>query len=120
MDTNHRAIALVLFGVWLLLTFTVFGCTPKMGPSERYLDSPEHHVQSGMMLLRWGKRDDAIRAGIIPMILHIFSIQPPLIHFSRWATIKPCIVVLSIHIIFHSSSANKLAHTRKFFIDFGK
>jgi tetratricopeptide (TPR) repeat protein len=61
MKTKHSLIAFILAGVWLAVTFCFFGCGPKPRPSESVLDTPEHHVQSGMKLMAMGKYDDAMR-----------------------------------------------------------
>jgi tetratricopeptide (TPR) repeat protein len=61
MKTKHIMIVLVVTGVWLTAIFPLQGCAPKVRAPESLLDTPEHHVQSGMKLLRLGKYDDAMR-----------------------------------------------------------
>ena len=61
MKTKHRMIIAVLIGVWLTAIFSLQGCAPKIRPPETLLDTPEHHVQSGMKLLGLGRYDDAMR-----------------------------------------------------------
>ena len=61
MKTKHKMMVLVLMGVWLAVIFLFQGCVPKVRPSESVLDTPEHHVQSGMKLLKQGKYDTAMR-----------------------------------------------------------
>lgn len=61
MKAKHRVTVLVLTGIWLSAIFALQGCAPKVRPSESLLDTPEHHVQSGMKLLKLGKYDDAMR-----------------------------------------------------------
>lgn len=61
MKTKYKMMVLVIVGVWLTALFSLQGCAPKVRPSESVLDTPEHHVQSGMKLLGLGKYDNAIR-----------------------------------------------------------
>ena len=61
MKTRQREIGVVLAGVWLTAVFSLYGCAPKVRPSESVLDTPKHHVQSGMKLIAIGKCDDAMR-----------------------------------------------------------
>jgi hypothetical protein len=61
IKTKHKIVVLVLAGLWLSAIFSIQGCAPKVRPSESLLDTPEHHVQSGMKLLKLGKYDDAMR-----------------------------------------------------------
>lgn len=61
MKNRHKMVVLVLLGVWLSPIFSLQGCAPKIHLSESVLDTPKHHVQSGMKLLRLGKYDDAMR-----------------------------------------------------------
>jgi len=61
MKTKHKMMVPVLMGVWLAVIFLFQGCVPKVRPSESVLDTPEHHVQSGMKLLKLGKYDNAMR-----------------------------------------------------------
>lgn len=51
----------IIIGVWLTPIFLGQGCAPKVRPSESLLDTPEHHVQSGMKFLRLGRHDNAMR-----------------------------------------------------------
>ena len=41
--------------------FILQGCAPKVRAPESLLDTPEHHVQSGMKLLKLGRYDNAMR-----------------------------------------------------------
>jgi tetratricopeptide (TPR) repeat protein len=50
-----------LMGVWLAAIFSLQGCAPKVRAPESLLDTPEHHVQSGMKLLKLGRYDNAMR-----------------------------------------------------------
>jgi tetratricopeptide (TPR) repeat protein len=61
IKTKHKIVVLVLTGIWLSAIFSIQGCAPKVRPSESLLDTPEHHAQSGMKLLKLGKYDDAMR-----------------------------------------------------------
>jgi tetratricopeptide (TPR) repeat protein len=61
MKTKHKVIVLVVTGIWLAAFFSLQGCAPKVRAPESLLDTPEHHVQSGMKLLKLGKYDDAMR-----------------------------------------------------------
>ena len=61
MRTKRKTIVVALIGVWLTAIFCIQGCAPKALPPESLLDTPEHHVQSGMKLLRLGRYDDAMR-----------------------------------------------------------
>ncbi len=61
MKTKRKMIVVALIGAWLTAIFFVQGCAPKVRPPESLLDTPEHHVQSGMRLLRLGRHDDAMR-----------------------------------------------------------
>ena len=61
MRAGYRMMVLLLTGVCLAAIFLPAGCAPKIRFSEGVLDTPEHHVQSGMKLLRLGKYDDAMR-----------------------------------------------------------
>ena len=61
MKIRHKIMIVALTGVWLSATFFFQGCAPRARPSESLLDTPEHHVQSGMRLLRSGKYDNAMR-----------------------------------------------------------
>ncbi len=61
MKTKHSVIAVVLAGVWLATVFSICGCATKPRPAESVLDTPEHHVQSGMKLIAMEKYDDAMR-----------------------------------------------------------
>lgn len=61
MKIKYKIIALFLTGLWLISIFALQGCAPKTRPSESVLDTPQHHVQSGMKLLGLGKYDDAMR-----------------------------------------------------------
>ena len=61
MKTKYNVIAVVLAGVWLAAVFSICGCATKPRPSESVLDTPEHHVQSGMKLIAMEKYDDAMR-----------------------------------------------------------
>jgi len=61
MKTKHKMIIPVLIGTWLTAIFILHGCAPKVRPAESLLDTPEHHVQSGMKLLKQGKYDTAMR-----------------------------------------------------------
>jgi hypothetical protein len=54
-------ITVALIGVWLTAIFFLQGCAPKPRAPESVLDTPEHHVQSGMKLLGLGRYDDAMR-----------------------------------------------------------
>ncbi|UCG80392.1 MAG: hypothetical protein JSV60_10605 [Desulfobacterales bacterium] len=60
IKTKSKAIVVILTGVWLAAIFSQ-GCAPKVRAPESLLDTPEHHVQSGMKLLKLGKYDDAMR-----------------------------------------------------------
>ncbi|MBW2172992.1 MAG: hypothetical protein JRF69_13700, partial [Deltaproteobacteria bacterium] len=51
MKTKHSVIAVVLAWVWLAAVFSICGCATKPRPAESVLDTPEHHVQSGMKLI---------------------------------------------------------------------
>ena len=61
MKTKHKMIIAALMGVWLAAIFFLQGCAPKVRPPESLLDTPEHHVQSGMKLLKLGRYDNAMR-----------------------------------------------------------
>ena len=61
MKTKHRMIIAALMGVWLAAIFSLQGCAPKVRAPESLLDTPEHHVQSGMKLLKSGRYDSAMR-----------------------------------------------------------
>ena len=61
IKTKHKTIVLVLTGIWLIAIFSLQGCAPKVRAPESLLDTPEHHVQNGMKLLKLGKYDDAMR-----------------------------------------------------------
>lgn len=62
MSRVSKQIALVLAGVWLTASFLAAGCAPKKRALEESpLDTPEHHMQSGMKLLEMEKYDDAMR-----------------------------------------------------------
>jgi tetratricopeptide (TPR) repeat protein len=61
MKTKHTMIVLLVTGFWLTAILALHGCAPKVRAPESLLDTPEHHVQSGMKLLRLGKYDDAMR-----------------------------------------------------------
>lgn len=61
MKTKHKVIVLVVTGIWLAAFFSLHGCAPKVRAPESLLDTPEHHVQSGMKLLKLAKYDDAMR-----------------------------------------------------------
>ena len=61
IKTKHKVIVLVVTGIWLAAFFSLQGCAPKVRAPESLLDTPEHHVQSGMKLLKLGKYDDAMR-----------------------------------------------------------
>ncbi|MBW1740800.1 MAG: S-layer homology domain-containing protein [Deltaproteobacteria bacterium] len=61
MKIKHNIMIPILVGIWLTTIFSLQGCAPKVRPSESVLDTPEHHVHSGMKLLRLGKYDDALR-----------------------------------------------------------
>ena len=61
IKTKHKIVVLVLTGIWLSAIFSIQGCAPKIRPSKSLLDTPEHHVQSGMKLLKLGKYHDAMR-----------------------------------------------------------
>jgi tetratricopeptide (TPR) repeat protein len=60
IKTKTKAIVVILTGVWLVAIFSR-GCALKVRAPESLLDTPEHHVQSGMKLLKLGKYDDAMR-----------------------------------------------------------
>ena len=61
MKTKHKMIIAALMGVWLGAIFSLQGCAPKVRAPESLLDTPEHHVQSGMKLLKLGRYDNAMR-----------------------------------------------------------
>jgi len=61
IKTKHKMIVVVLSGIWLAAIFSLLGCAPKVRAPESLLDTPEHHVQNGMKLLKLGKYDDAMR-----------------------------------------------------------
>jgi len=61
MKAMQTMIVLVVTGLWLTAILALHGCAPKVCAPESLLDTPEHHVQSGMKLLRLGKCDDAMR-----------------------------------------------------------
>ena len=61
MKTRHKMIIAALMGVWLAAIFSLQGCAPKVRAPESLLDTPEHHVQSGMKLLKLGRYDNAMR-----------------------------------------------------------
>jgi tetratricopeptide (TPR) repeat protein len=61
MGTKHKMIIAALVGVLLTAIFFLQGCAPKVRAPESVLDTPEHHVQSGMKLLGLGRYDDAMR-----------------------------------------------------------
>lgn len=61
MKTKHSVIAFVFAGVLLSVSLWFYGCAQKPRPSESVLDTPEHHVQSGMKLIAMEKYDDAMR-----------------------------------------------------------
>jgi tetratricopeptide (TPR) repeat protein len=61
VKTKRKTIVVALIGVWLTAIFFVQGCAPKVRPPESLLDTPEHHVQSGMKFLRLGRHDNAMR-----------------------------------------------------------
>jgi tetratricopeptide (TPR) repeat protein len=52
---------LTLIGVWLAAIASLDGCAPRLGPLENALDTPQHHVRSGMKLLQLGRYSDALR-----------------------------------------------------------
>lgn len=53
--------ASALIGVLLATFFSLKGCAPKPVPLGVTLDTPEHHVLSGMKLLELGRYGDALR-----------------------------------------------------------
>jgi len=61
VKTKRKTIVVALIGVWLTAIFFVQGCAPRVRPPESLLDTPEHHVQSGMKFLRLGRHDNAMR-----------------------------------------------------------
>jgi tetratricopeptide (TPR) repeat protein len=61
MKTKHKMIIATLMGVWLAAILSLQGCAPKVRAPESLLDTPEHHVQSGMKLLKMGSYDNAMR-----------------------------------------------------------
>ncbi len=61
MKTKHKMIMVALIGVWLTAIFFLQGCAPRVRAPESLLDTPEHHVQSGMKLLKLGRYDSAMR-----------------------------------------------------------
>ena len=61
MKIKHNVTAFVLVGIWLAVGLCLYGCAQKPRPSESVLDTPEHHVQSGMKLIAMEKYDDAMR-----------------------------------------------------------
>ncbi|MBW2329685.1 MAG: hypothetical protein JRF30_01840 [Deltaproteobacteria bacterium] len=61
MKTKHKMIVVALIGVWLTAIFFLQGCAPRVRAPESLMDTPEHHVQSGMKLLKLGRYDSAMR-----------------------------------------------------------
>jgi tetratricopeptide (TPR) repeat protein len=61
MKSSYRMPGLVLTGVLLTAFFVLNGCAPKAVPLGATLDSPEHHILSGLKLLKLGRYDDALR-----------------------------------------------------------
>ncbi|MBW1795215.1 MAG: hypothetical protein JRJ38_12440 [Deltaproteobacteria bacterium] len=61
MKTKHKMIVVALIGVWLTAIFFFQGCAPRVRAPESLMDTPEHHVQSGMKLLKLGRYDSAMR-----------------------------------------------------------
>ena len=61
MKTKQKLIIVAFIGVWLTAIFFLQGCAPKVRAPESLLDTPEHHVQSGMKLLKLGRYDSAMR-----------------------------------------------------------
>jgi len=70
---SHRFTLLVLLGI-LASILIVGGCAPRARPPVRTLDTPEHHVITGMKLLESGKLSDAEREfGLAKELDHEYS-----------------------------------------------
>ena len=61
MKLEHKMMALVLAGILLALIVSSGGCAPKAVPLGVMLDTPQHHVLSGMKLLKLERYSDALR-----------------------------------------------------------
>jgi tetratricopeptide (TPR) repeat protein len=61
METKSKVFTTLAVGFCVTALFLLCGCSPGTVPSWKYLDSANHHVQSGMKLLSMGKYDDAMR-----------------------------------------------------------
>jgi len=61
MKLEHRMMALVLAGILLVPIVSLGGCAPKAEPLGVMLDTPQHHVLSGMKLLKLERYSDALR-----------------------------------------------------------
>lgn len=61
MKVHLKMTTLTLIGFLLAATASLNGCAPKPGPLENALDTPQHHVHSGMKLLQLGRYSDALR-----------------------------------------------------------
>lgn len=61
MKTKSKMTVPFIFGLWWIALIFMPACSPGTRHSGDYLDTAEHHVQSGMKLLNLSKYDDAMR-----------------------------------------------------------
>ena len=61
MKSVHKTSALIWIGVLIAILFSLGGCAPRPVPLGATLDTPEHHMLSGMKFLELGKYEDALR-----------------------------------------------------------
>jgi lipoprotein NlpI len=61
MKSARNISALAWTGVFIAVLFSLDSCAPKPVPLGVTLDTPEHHMLSGMKLLELGRNQDALR-----------------------------------------------------------
>jgi lipoprotein NlpI len=61
MKSAHKTSVLAWTGVFLVALFSLDSCAPKPVPLGVTLDTPEHHMLSGIKLLELGRYQDALR-----------------------------------------------------------